>query len=75
MPVALRLHALVEVCEVAPEILPVRLLRHAIDADRSVLSGSPKGTFEGRHIDEMGQRMEPPSGFGSCSFHYLQSFR
>jgi hypothetical protein len=75
VPIAPRLHALVKTREVAPEILPIRVLRHTIDADRRVLAGSPVGSLEGRHIDEMGQRMEPPFGLVSRSFHYLPQLR
>ena len=75
VPIALRLHALVKTREVPPEILPIRVLRHTIDADRRVLAGSPVGSLEGRHIDEMGQRMEPPFGLVSRSFHYLPQLR
>ena len=74
MSIALRLQPLVQDPEVPPEVLPVLFLRDAIHPHRRVLAGTAIGAHQGRHIDEVCQRVEPSFGFPSRSFHYLQEF-
>jgi hypothetical protein len=65
----------VQVLEISLQLLPVLLLRDSIHAYRRILSTAAIGPLQGRHIDQMRQRVEPSSGFALRSFHYLQQFR
>jgi hypothetical protein len=53
----------------------LRNARHLIHDHRRILAHAVIGSFQGRHIDEMCQRVEPSFGFSLRSFHYLQQFR
>ena len=75
MAISLRLHPRVEVLEVHLQRLPVLLLRDPIHAYRRILAHAVVGSFQGRHIDEMRQRVEPSFGLSLRSFHTLQQLR
>ena len=75
MPVPLRPEALVQVAEVVLQPLPVGLLRHPVDPDGRVGPQAVEGASQGRHIDEMCQRVELCVGIAFRSRRYLQQFR
>jgi hypothetical protein len=75
MAIPIRLHPRVQVLEVRLQRLPVLLLRDSIHAHRRILAHAVIGSFQGRHIEEMRQRVEPSFGLSLRSFHYLQQLR
>ena len=75
MAIPLRLQPRVQVLEVRLQVLPVLLLRDPIHAHRRILRMPVIGALQGRHIDQMRQRVEPSFGFAFRSFHYLQQSR
>ena len=58
MPVRLRPQPLVQVPDVTGQILPVLLLRDAIDPHRRILAQAVIGTFQRIWIQQMRQRVE-----------------
>jgi hypothetical protein len=75
MAIPLRSQPLVQIPEACPQILPVLLLGDPIHPHRRALPGTVVGALQGRHIDEMGQRVEYSFGFVLRSFRYLPKFR
>lgn len=75
VPVPLLPKALVQVPEIVVQSLPVHLLRHPVDAHGRIRPQTLKGPLQGRHIDQMCQRVELCVGFASSSRRYLQQFR
>ena len=75
MTIALRLQPLVQVLQVVQQALPVLLLRDPIHAHRRILPQPVIGACQGRHIDQMRQRVEPSVGFSLRSFRYLPKLR
>src|SRR5437867_7137220 len=75
MPITLRLQPLVQVLKPHLQILSVLLLRRPIHAHRRTFALAVVGASQGRHIDQMRQRVEPPLGLALRSFHYLQESR
>ena len=75
MAIALRLHPRVQILEVSLQVLPVLLLRDPIHTHRRILAHAVIGSLQGRHIDQMRQRVEPSFGLLLRSFHYLQQLR
>ena len=75
MAISLRHEPRVQVLEVCLQRLPVLLLRDSIHAHRRILAHAVIGSFQGRPIDQMRQRVEPSFGLSLRSFHYLQQFR
>jgi hypothetical protein len=75
MPVPHGAKALVQVPEIVIQSLPVHLLRHPVDAHGRIRPQTLEGPLQGRHIDQMCQRVELCVGFASSSRRYLQQFR
>jgi hypothetical protein len=75
MAVPLRLQPCVQSLEICCQFPPVLLLRDPIHAYRCVGTLPAIGAFEGRHIDQMRQRVELSFGFTLRSFHYLHKSR
>jgi hypothetical protein len=73
--IAFRLQPLVQILHVGQQVLPVILLGDLIHAHRSILTLSVIRTQQGRHTDEMCQRMKLSVGFLFGSFRYLQKLR
>ena len=63
MAIPLRLQPRVQPLEVRLQLLPVVLLRDPIHAHRRVRTLPAIRAFQGRHIDQMRQRVEPSFGF------------
>src|SRR5882724_3549940 len=75
MAVPLRLQPCVQPLEICFQFPPVLLLRDPIHASRHVGTLPAIRAFEGRHIDQMRQRVEPSFGCALRSFHYLPKSR
>jgi len=75
MAVPLRLQPCVQPLEIRFQLLPVLLLRDPIHAYRRVGTLPAIRACEGRHIDQMRQRVEPSFGFALRAFHYLHKSR
>ena len=75
MAISLRHESRVQALEIRRQRLPVLFLRDFIHTHRRILTHAVIGSFQGRHIEEMCQRVEPSFGLSLRSFHYLQQFR
>ena len=75
MAVLLRLQPCVQPLEMRFQFLPVWLLRDPIHASRRVSTLPAVRACEGRHINQMRQRVEPSFGFTLRSFHSLHTSR
>lgn len=51
------------------------LRRVYIPPHRRITTLTAVGTLQGRHVNQMRQRVEPSFGFALRSVHYLQKFR
>jgi hypothetical protein len=75
VPILLRPQPLVQRPEVPLQVLPVLLLGDPVHPHRRLLAQTAVGPLQRRHIDQMGQRMEPSLGLPLRSLRYLQKFR
>ncbi len=75
MPITLRLQPLVKIRQIGIECLPVDLLRDSVHSHRCILAQAVKAARQGRHIDQMCQRVEPSFRLPLRSLHYLQKSR
>ena len=75
MAIPLRPQPRMEVLESRLQVPPIRLLRDPIHTHRRILALASVGSGQGRHINEMRQRVESSLGLAIRPFHYLPEFR
>jgi len=67
--------ALVKIPEVLLQVLPVRLLRHAVHSGRCICPNGVGGALQRLHVDLVGERVEPSFRLASRSLRYLSESR